>query len=151
MEFTNNELIHVPELENVKMEREINRDIHSPATYIDFNTSSMISSRKIEYDREKKDALEPKPYTTKETNIEELPFLLTDYLSTEQKHKYYRGLKKDVDTTDGSYYVLSQGIDGFELYRVKDWYTFVPTSVDKSHVVDDGELPNRDAISKSMY
>jgi hypothetical protein len=151
MEFASGLTIDVKDWKAVEMRREFNPYTYRPATTIDPNaaSSSTITTSLgtvipktgagSEYGREQKEALKRKRYATKGTNIEDLPWLLTDRSSTEKKLKHYRGLKKGGVTTNSSYYVFIQGKDGFEAYPVEDWYGFTPTNVYKTLDFDEAE------------
>ncbi|CAF1122954.1 unnamed protein product [Rotaria sordida] len=152
MEFANGLSVDVKDWKAIEMRREINPYTYRPATNIDpnaaSNSSSITTSLGVvlpktgagsEYGREQKEALKRKRYTARGTNIEDLPWVLTDRSSTEKKLKHYRGLKKGGVTTNSSYYVFIQGKDGFEAYPVEDWYGFTPTNVYKTLDFDEAE------------
>jgi transcription initiation factor TFIIF subunit alpha len=151
MEFANGLTLDVKDWKAVEMRREINPYTYRPPTNLDPNTASASTittslgtvipktGAGSEYGREQKEALKRKRYATKGTNIEDLPWLLTDRSSTEKKLKHYRGLKKGGVTTNSSYYVFIQGKDGFEAYPVEDWYAFTPTNVYKTLDFDEAE------------
>ena len=92
-----------------------------------------------EYGREQKEALKRKRYATKGTNLEDLPWQLTNRLASEKKLKHFRGMKKGGIALNSSYYVFIQGKDGFEAYPVNDWYGFTPTNVFKTLDFDEAE------------
>jgi len=150
MEFSSGISIDAKDWKAVEMRREINPYTYRPATNIDSTASSTSITTSLgvvlpktgagsEYGREQKEALKRKRYATKGTNIEDLPWLLTDRSSTEKKLKHYRGIKKGGVTTNSSYYVFIQGKDGFEAYPVEDWYAFTPTNVYKTLDFDEAE------------
>ncbi|CAF0895097.1 unnamed protein product [Rotaria sordida] len=152
MEFANGLSVDVKDWKAMEMRREINPYTYRPATNLDSNapsTSTLFTTSLgivlpktgagSEYGREQKEVLKRKRYATKGTNIEDLPWLLTDRSSTEKKLKHYRGLKKGGVTTNSSYYIFIQGKDGFEAYPVEDWYAFTPTSVYKTLDFDEAE------------
>jgi transcription initiation factor TFIIF subunit alpha len=138
------------------MRREINQYTYRPPTNADSNASSsntITTSLGVvlpktgagsEYGREQKEALKRKRYTAKGTNVEDLPWLLSDRSSTEKKAKHYRGLKKGGVAANSSFYVFIQGKDGFEAYPVEDWYAFTPTNVDKTLDFDEAEKQFQD-------
>jgi len=151
MEFSSGLSIDVKDWKAVEMRREINPYTYRPATNLDPSASSSTSittslgvvlpktGAGSEYGREQKEALKRKRYATKGTNIEDLPWILTDRSSTEKKLKHYRGLKKGGVATNSSYYVFIQGKDGFEAYPVEDWYGFTPTKVYETMDFDEAE------------
>ncbi|CAF3245372.1 unnamed protein product [Rotaria sp. Silwood2] len=152
MEFSSGLSLDVKDWKAIEMRREINPYTYRPATAIDPNASTNSSSITTslgavlpktgagsEYGREQKEALKRKRYATKGTNVDDLPWILTDRSSTEKKLKHYRGLKKGGVTTNSSYYVFIQGKDGFEAYPVEDWYGFTPTNVYKTLDFDEAE------------
>lgn len=151
MEFANGISIDVKDWKSLEMRREINPYTYRPPTNVD---ASAASSNTItttlgvvmpktgagsEYGREQKEALKRKRFATKGTNVEDLPWLLSDRSSTEKKYKHYRGLKKGGVATNSAYYVFIQGKDGFEAYPVDDWYGFTPTNVYKTLDFDEAE------------
>jgi transcription initiation factor TFIIF subunit alpha len=152
MEFASGISIDVKDWKAVEMRREVNQYTYRPPTNIDPNAAA--SSNTIttslgvvlpktgagsEYGREHKEALKRKRYTARGTNMDDLPWLLTDRSSTEKKLKHYRGIKKGGVSTNSSYYVFIQGKDGFEAYPVEDWYAFTPTNVYKTLDFDEAE------------
>jgi transcription initiation factor TFIIF subunit alpha len=151
MEFASGLSIDAKDWKSIEMRREINPYTYRPASNIDPNaasSSTITTSLGVvlpktgagsEYGREQKEALKRKRYAVKGTNIEDLPWILTDRSSTEKKLKHYRGLKKGGVTTNSSYYVFIQGKDGFEAYPVEDWYGFTPTNVYKTLDFDEAE------------
>ncbi|CAF3854662.1 unnamed protein product [Adineta steineri] len=151
MEFASGLSIDVKDWKAVEMRREINPYTYRPATAADPNSASASTittslgavlpktGAGSEYGREQKEALKRKRYATKGTNIEDLPWVLTDRSSTEKKLKHYRGLKKGGVTANSSYYVFIQGKDGFEAYPVEDWYGFSPTNVYNTLDFDEAE------------
>jgi len=106
MEFASGLSMDVKDWKAIEMRREINPYTYRPATNLDPNGSSSTTittslglvlpktGAGSEYGREQKEALKRKRYATKGTNIEDLPWLLTDRSSTEKKLKHYRGIKK---------------------------------------------------------
>ncbi|CAM4881581.1 unnamed protein product [Rotaria socialis] len=152
MEFASGVSVDVKDWKAIEMRREINPYTYRAPTNLDANAS--VSSGTIttslglvlpktgagsEYGREQKEALKRKRFATKGTNVEDLPWLLTDRSSTEKKLKHFRGLKKGGVTTNSSYYVFIQGKDGFEAYPVEDWYGFTPTNVYKTLDFEEAE------------
>lgn len=89
------------------------------------------------YDCEPKEELKEKHCAIKETNITNLPWLLTGYSLQEKCLKQYRGLKEDIDTTDSSYYVFTESKDGIEAYPVEDWYTFTEKKLEQENKNED--------------
>src|SRR5690242_10706229 len=102
MEFASGLSIDVKDWKSIEMRREINPYTYRPATNLDPNSSSTSTSTSIttslgvvmprtgagsEFGREQKEALKRKRYATKGTNIEDLPWILTDRSSTDKKLK----------------------------------------------------------------
>lgn len=150
MEFASGLSIDVKDWKAIEMRREINPYTYRAPTNVDASASSASITTSLgivmpktgagsEYGREEKEALKRKRYATKGTNVEDLPWILTDRSSTEKKLKHYRGLKKGGVTTNSSYYVFIQGKDGFEAYPVEDWYGFTPTNVYKTLDFEEAE------------
>ena len=151
MEFANGLSIDVKDWKALEMRREINPYTYRPASNVDANAASsntITTSLGVvlpktgagsEYGREQKEALKRKRYTSKGTNLEDLPWLLTDRSSSEKKLKHYRGMKKGGVTSNSSYYVFIQSKDGFEAHPVEDWYAFAPTNVYKTLDFDEAE------------
>ena len=166
MEFANGITIDVKDWKSVEMRREINPYTYRAATNLDLAASSTATTITTslgvvlpktgagsEYGREQKEALKRKRYATRGTNIEDLPWLLTDRSSSEKKARHYRGMKKGGVTTNSSYYVFIQGKDGFEAYPVEDWYGFTPVNVYKTMDFDEAEQKYQDrhkTLSKWM-
>ncbi|CAF0748706.1 unnamed protein product [Adineta ricciae] len=151
MEFASGVSIDVKEWKSIQMQREINSYTYRPPTNLDqSNASSTTITTSLgvtlpktgagsEYGREQKEALKRKRYATKGTNMEDLPWVLTDRSSADKKWRHYRGMKKGGVTTNSSYYVFIQGKDGFEAFPVEDWYGFTPTNVYKTLDFDEAE------------
>lgn len=151
MEFASGLSIDVKDWKAIEMRREINPYTYRAPSNVDPNgpSSTTITTSLgavlpktgagSEYGREQKEALKRKRYAVKGTNIEDLPWVLTDRSSSEKKLKHYRGLKKGGVTTNSSYYVFIQGKDGFEAYPVEDWHGFSPTNVYKTLEFDEAE------------
>ena len=166
MEFANGITIDVKDWKSVEMRREVNPYTYRAATNLDLAASSTATTITTslgvvlpktgagsEYGREQKEALKRKRYATRGTNMEDLPWLLTDRSSTEKKSRHYRGMKKGGVTTNSSYYVFIQGKDGFEAYPVEDWYGFTPVNVYKTMDFDEAEQKFQDrhkTLSKWM-
>lgn len=152
MEFASGIAIDLKDGNTIEMRREINPFTYRPATNTDPNAAS--SSNTIttslggvlpktgagsEYGREQKEALKRKRYATKGTNLDDLPWQLTNHLVSEKKVKHFRGMKKGGIASNSSYYVFIQGKEGFEAYPVNDWYGFTPTNVFKPLGYDEAE------------
>lgn len=152
MEFASGIAIDLKDGNTIEMRREINPFTYRPATNTDPNAAS--SSNTIttslggvlpktgagsEYGREQKEALKRKRYATKGTNLDDLPWQLTNHLVSEKKLKHFRGMKKGGIASNSSYYVFIQGKEGFEAYPVNDWYGFTPTNVFKPLGYDEAE------------
>ena len=151
MEFANGLTIDVKDWKALEMRREINPFTYRPPSSADPNSASSNTittslgavlpktGAGSEYGREQKEALKRKRYTAKGTNLEDLPWLLTDRSSNEKKLKHYRGMKKGGVATNSSYYVFIQNKDGFEAHPVQEWYAFTPTNVYKTLDFDEAE------------
>jgi transcription initiation factor TFIIF subunit alpha len=152
MEFASGISIDLKDGNTIEMRREINQFTYRPPNNLDTNTSA--SSNTIttslgvvlpktgagsEYGREQKEALKRKRYATRGTNIEDLPWQLTNRLTSEKKLKHFRGMKKGGITENSSYYVFIQNKDGFEAHPVEDWYSFTPTNVYETLDYDEAE------------
>lgn len=151
MEFANGLSIDVKDWKALEMRREINPFTYRPPSGVDPNSASsntITTSLGVvlpktgagsEYGREQKEALKRKRYAAKGTNLEDLPWLLTDRSSSEKKLKHYRGMKKGGVASNSSYYVFIQNKDGFEAHPVNEWYAFTPTNVYKTLDFDEAE------------
>ena len=152
MEFASGITVDLKDGNSVEMRREINPFTYRAASNVDAMagaTSNTITTSLgtvlpktgagSEYGREQKEALKRKRYATKGTNLEDLPWLLTNRLATEKKSKHFRGMKKGGIASNSSYYVFIQEKDGFDAYPVNDWYGFTPTNVYKTMGFDEAE------------
>ena len=155
MEFASGLSIDVKDWKHIEMQREITSYNYRPATNLEDSSSSNTITTSLgvvlpktgagsEYGREQKEALKRKRYATKGTNVEDLPWILTDRSSSEKRSKAYRGLKRGSITANCSYYIFIQKKDIFEAYPVNDWYSFTPTNVYKTLDFDEAEKQYQD-------
>lgn len=97
MEFASGLSIDAKDWKNIEMRREITSYNYRPATNAEGNASSNTITTSLgvvlpktgagsEYGREQKEALKRKRYATKGTNVEDLPWILTDR-SSEKKNQ----------------------------------------------------------------
>ncbi|CAF1506656.1 unnamed protein product, partial [Didymodactylos carnosus] len=140
MEFASGLSIDLTEWKSAEMRREINSFNYRPPTDLDAPTTTPKFGAGSEYGKEQRERLKRKRYSTKGTNIEDLPWLLSEKNSQDKKVKQYRGLKKGGVATNSSYYVFIKGNEGFEAYPVEDWYSFTPTNVYKTLDFDQAEM-----------
>lgn len=154
MEFASGVSIDLKDGNSVEMKREINPFTYRAPTGADPNgnasSNTIITSLGAvvpktgagsEYGREQKEALKRKRYATKGTNLEDLPWLLTNRITSEKKSKHFRGMKKGGIATNSSYYVFIQTKDGFDAYPVSEWYGFTTTNL--SAPIDYDEVEKR--------
>jgi len=152
MEFASGIIMDVKDGNSISLEREINPFTYRPPTGVDPNANS--SSNTIttslgvvlpktgagsEYGREQKEAFKRKRYASKGTNLEDLPWLMTNRIANEKKPKYFRGMKKGGIASNSAYYIFTQTKDGFDAYPVNEWYSFTPTNVYKPVDFDEAE------------
>ena len=142
MEFASGITMDLKDGNTISLEREINPFTYRAPTGVDPNANSASNTITTslgvvlpktgagsELGREQKEALKRKRYATKGTNLEDLPWLMSNRIVSEKKCKYFRGMKKGGIASNSSYYIFTQSKDGFDAYPVDEWYSFTPTNV----------------------